>query len=233
MKTIIKKELSHYFNRPFGYIVIALFALFANFLFVKDIFLIGSASMRPFFSLASWLLVLFVPALTMRVFAEEKHSRTIESLLTLPVSEKDILLGKFIAVLAVIGVALVLTLGLSISLAFTSKLYLPEIIVGYIGLLLLAALFMSIGFYFSLLTENQIVAFLTTAVTLFIVFSLSSDFISSVVPRELTDAVITYVPSYHLDNFIKGVVNISSLFYFLSLTSLMLFISHITLTQRD
>ena len=95
MKNLYKKELNYYLNNPIGYIVVVLFAVFANFLFVKDIFVIGSASMRPFFSILPWLFLVFIPALSMRTLSEEKRVNSIEILLTLPVSETQVVLAKF------------------------------------------------------------------------------------------------------------------------------------------
>src|SRR5438045_3150828 len=103
MKPLYKKELNFYLNNPIGYITIVLFAAIANFLFVKDIFLAGSASMRPFFDLVPWLLLIFIPALAMRSFSEERKSNTLELLLTLPVSETQIVLAKFFALVTVMS----------------------------------------------------------------------------------------------------------------------------------
>src|SRR3989344_5665671 len=108
MKNLYKKEIAYYLNNPIGYIVVILFAVFANFLFVKDIFVVGSASMRPFFSFLPWLFLVFVPALTMRILSEEKRVNTLEVLLTLPVSETQVVLAKFFALLTVAAVGLLL-----------------------------------------------------------------------------------------------------------------------------
>ncbi len=126
MKTLYKKELSYYFNNPIGYIVMILFAVFANFLYVKDIFVIGSASMQPFFGILPWLLLIFIPALSMRILSEEKRTNTIEILLTLPVSETQIIISKFLALTTLLFVSLLLTFGLPVSLMFLTKIYLPE-----------------------------------------------------------------------------------------------------------
>lgn len=233
MKKIYKKELLQYFNKPFGYIVVVLFALFANFLFIKDVFVVGSASMRPFFNIASLLLIVFVPALTMRLFAEEKKSQTLEMLLTLPITERDILLGKFFAVLTIITISLALTLGLPISLSYFSRLYLPEIIVGYIGLLFMASLFASIGIYFSQQTTNQIVAFLLTSVALFILYAFSTEFVASVVPVGISQLLTLYTPVFHLETFLKGILDARSLIYFISLIVLMLFMAYRSLRTRS
>jgi ABC-2 type transport system permease protein len=101
MYPLIKKELGHFFNNPFGYIVVVLFALFANFLFVKDIFLFGQVSMRQFFVLIPWIYMVFLPAITMRALAEEKRMRTMEILQTIPLTASQIVLAKCIAILCV------------------------------------------------------------------------------------------------------------------------------------
>src|SRR4030042_2761353 len=133
MKYLYKKEINYYLNNPLGYIVVILFAVFANFLFVKDLFLVGSASMRSFFAILPWLLMIFIPALTMRILAEEKRTNTIEVLLTLPISETQIILAKFFALTTIVSLAFVLTIGLPVSLGFLTKMYLPEIFIGYLG----------------------------------------------------------------------------------------------------
>jgi len=132
MKTLYKKELNYYLNNPIGYIILVLFGVFANFLFVKDIFVVGSASMKPFFSFLPWLLLVFIPALTMRIFAEEKRTNTIEVLLTLPVSETQIVLAKFFTLVTVTGLGLILTFGLPLTLSILTKVYYPEILIGYL-----------------------------------------------------------------------------------------------------
>ncbi|MEO6508606.1 MAG: ABC transporter permease, partial [Patescibacteria group bacterium] len=125
MKTLFKKELNYYLNNPLGYIVVILFAVFANFIYIKDIFVIGQASMKAFLGSMPWLLMIFIPAIAMRSFSEEKRNNTLESLLTLPVSESEIVVSKFLALLTLLAIALLLTLGLPIGLVIKSGLYVP------------------------------------------------------------------------------------------------------------
>ena len=121
LNNLIKKELSFYFKNPLGYIVVCLFAIIANFLFMKDVFLRDDTSMRPFFDMIPFLLLFFVPALAMRVFSEKQKAGTLETLLSLPVKEEIIVLAKFIAVSICFTIAFLLTLSVPISLFFLGK----------------------------------------------------------------------------------------------------------------
>jgi ABC-2 type transport system permease protein len=233
MFTLYKKEINYYLNNPIGYIAVILFAVFANFLFVKDIFVTGTASVRPLFNLFPWLFLIFIPALSMGALAEEKRQNTIEVLLTLPLSETQIVLAKFLALLTITAIALLLTLGFPVSLLFMTKIYLPEIIIGYFGQLLFAGSIIALSLFFSNLTKNQIVAFLTSALTTFILVVLSTDFLATILPRFLQDFLSYYTPVYHLQNFIKGVVDFRSLFYFVSLMIIFLFLTIIDLEKRN
>lgn len=233
MKAVYKKELGHFFNNPLGFIVIVLFALFSNFLFIKDIFSLGSASMRPFFVTTGWLLTIFIPALSMRSFAEEKRTNTLETLLTLPVREWDIVFGKMLAMMTVVAMALALTLGLPVTLTFLANLYFPEVLMGYVGLLLMSAAFTAITMFFSLKTNNQIVAFFLSAIVLFILIAFSSDFVVSFIPRGISDAAVFVMPVTHLDPFIKGILDLRSLVYFLMLTGLFVYLTASELEERQ
>src|SRR3989344_1626708 len=233
MKNLYKKELNYYLNNPIGYIVVLLFAVFANFIFVKDIFVVGSASLRPFFNFLPWLFMVFVPALLMRIFSEEKRANTIEVLLTLPVSEFQIVLAKFLAILTLVGFGLILTLGLSLSLSLLATLYLPEIMVGYLGAILLAALFVALTTFFSSQTKNQVVAFLASALTVFFLLVAGSEFTANLLPQFILDFLLYFSPINHLDNFVKGVIDLRSIFYFVGFTAVFLFFTVINLEKRN
>lgn len=237
MKALIKKELSFYLNNPIGYIVVILFAIFANFMFVKDIFVTGSASLRPFFDIIPWLFMIFVPALSMRMLSEEKKSNTIEVLLSLPLSEMQIVLAKFIVIVILIKIGLILTLGLPISMYFLTdqvggQIYLPEILVGYIGVVFLGCFYASISLFFSSLTKNQIVAFLLSVVTIFFLITFSTDFASGVIPQILRVPLNYLSPVTQLSGFTKGVIDLRAVFYFFSSTILFLLWTVIDLEKR-
>lgn len=233
MRTLYKKELNYYLNNPIGYIIVILFAVFANFLFLKDIFIIGSASMRPFFSLLPWLYLVFIPALSMRIISEEKRSNTMELLLTLPVSETQIVLAKFLALETLLVIALLLTLGLMVSISFLTKIYLPEVLIGYLGALLLGKIFISISMLFSVFTKNQVVAFLISVLSLFIILVLGTDFMAGVLPKFIIDILGYFTPMYHFQNFIKGIIDLRSIVYFLSVLILSLLVTIVSLEKRD
>lgn len=232
MFTLYKKELNYYLNNPVGYIVVVLFAVFANFLFVKDIFVVGSASMRPFFNFLPWLFLVFVPALSMRILAEEKRVNTLELLLTLPVSETQIVLAKFLTLLTISAFGLLLTVGLPVSLSLLTRIYLPEIIAGYLGAILLAGLCISLSVFFSSLTKNQVVAFLTSVLVFFFLLVLGTDFTANILPRGIHDVLVYFSPFNHLGNFVKGVIDLRSVFYFISLTAMFLFLTVVDLEKR-
>ncbi len=233
MKSLYKKEIGYYLNNPIGYIIVILFGVFANFLFVKDIFLIGTASMKPFFSFLPWLFMIFIPALSMRILSEEKRTNTLETLLTLPISETQIVTAKFFALLTVVCIGLLLTLSLPISLAFLSGLYFPETLVGYLGAISISASFIAVCMFFSSQTKNQVVAFLSSVIVLFLLIVLATDFISTIFPRILLDYAILFSPTYHLQNFIKGILDFRSIFYFLGITTIFLFLTIIDLEKRQ
>lgn len=232
MLTLYKKELSYYFNNPIGYIVSILFAVFANFLFIKDLFLRGNSSMRPFFEILPWLFLVFIPALTMRIFSEEKRVNTIEVLLTLPVSETVVVGAKFLALLVFSLFTLLLTLSIPVTLIFVGKPYLPTIIVGYLGAFFLSAGLISLSMFFSSLTRNQIVAFLSSLLTTFVSIVLGGDFLASFIPNPIHRPLSYFSPLYHYGNFLKGLVDLRSVVYFFSLTVLFLFLTVVNLENR-
>lgn len=233
MLNLYKKELGHYLNNPIGYITTILFAVFSNFLYVKDIFIAGSASMRPLFAILPWLFLIFIPALSMRSLSEEKRQNTIEVLLTLPLSEFQIVLAKFFAILTIVCISLLLTISLPLSLSLLTKVYYPEIIIGYFGQLLFAASFVSISLFFSNLTKNQIIAFLFAVLSGFLLLVLSTDFLASILPKFIQDLLNYIGPIYHLQNFIKGIIDFRSLFYFIGLIISFLFLTTIELEKRN
>jgi len=233
MKGFFKKEINYYLNNPIGYIVIILFSVFVNFFFVKDIFVSSVTSVKPLFNLLPWFLLIFIPALSMRIFSEEKRSNTIEILLTLPIKEEQVVFSKFFSLLVLYFLSLLLTFGFVIFLFLFSKLYLPEVLVGYFGEILFGASLIAFSLYISNKTKNQVVAFLISVLSIFLFLVLSSDFIASVVPRIIIDNLIYFSPVYHLQNFINGVIDFRSLIYFLSFIGLFLELTIIDLKKRS
>ena len=160
---ITKRELGSFFDSLIAYIILILFLGFSGFftwIYGSDIFLVGQASLRSFFNIAYWTLFFFIPAITMRMLAEENKSGTIELLLTKAVTDRQVVLGKFLACFLLVAIAILSTLPYYITLANIGNVDHGAIISGYLGLLLMSAAYVSIGLYTSSVTNNQIIAFL-------------------------------------------------------------------------
>ena len=163
---ITKKEIRAYVNSPIAYVFIIIFLGLCGFLYVNNLFLIGQADMRGYFALLPFIFLFFIPAMTMRLWAEEKKLGTFELLLTLPVQSHEAVIGKFAASLCLVVAALVLSLPIPVGMS----LFLVEeggagldwgaVIGSYLGSVFLAAAYLSLGLLFSALTENQIIAFI-------------------------------------------------------------------------
>jgi ABC-2 type transport system permease protein len=231
---ITKRELHSFFDSLIAYIMLVLFLGFSGFftwLQGSDIFFVGQASLRPFFSIAYWTLFFFIPALTMRLLAEEKKTGTIELLLTKAISDRQVVIGKFLSTLALICVALLLTLPYVITVASVGNLDLGEVICGYIGLILMSATYISIGLYASSITSNQIVAFL---VSLFIglFFHIIFDVLKGSATGFIGEFFNMLSLSTHFESISRGVVDTKDIIYFLSIITLGLFLSEVSLSKR-
>jgi len=233
MLNVYKKELKHYFHNPFGYILVVLATLIVNALFIRDIYSVGLVSMNSFLVTMYWVFVLLIPALCMRSFAEERKSGTMETLLTMPISEKDIAFGKFFAVLSLIGAIFILSLVLPASFALISGLYLPEVFVGYFGLILVSGMFSTLSLYISLKTSNQVLAFFISALILFCLSFFSTDILASFIPRYISDMFMPLTPLANLENFTKGIIDLRSVFYFVSFTAVFMYAVIKQLEHRD
>jgi ABC-2 type transport system permease protein len=181
VKHIFKKEFKSYFISPIAYIVISIFLLIIGWLFFSTFFLNDQASLVGFFSLLPPTLAFIVPAVTMRLFSEEMNIGTYELLLTLPVNFRDIIMGKFLAAIAFIGVLIAPTIVYAITTTFLGKLDWGPVIGGYIGAILLGAAFCAIGLFASSLTRNQVVAFII-GMTICFTLTLLADFILFFMP---------------------------------------------------
>jgi ABC-2 type transport system permease protein len=229
MKAILFKEIKSFFGSPTGYLVIALF-LILNGLFLwvfegdYNILNTGFADMTPFFTLAPWVLIFLVPAITMRSFSEEKKQGTLELLLTKPLSFWQIVNGKFLGAVLVIVFAIIPTF---IYVEVIYNLGLPEgnidmgsTIGSYIGLLLLISAYSSIGIFTSTLSENQIVAFLLSVfLCFFIYFGLEG--LASLTPS-FSSSIAALGMQYHFKSMSRGVIDTRDVIYFASVTVLFL-----------
>ena len=215
---IASRELGAYFASPVMYIVGALFLLFSGFLFFSGFFLYNRAEMRSFFSQLPVLFSFFIPALTMRLFADEFKSTSYETLATLPVTPAEIALGKFLAGWCSSCALLVPTLLYALAISFFGQLDLGPVIAGYIGAVLLCGAFSAIGVFASSITKNQIIAFFT-GFALCIVLSLI-DQASVFLPSLFADAAAFLSASRHFTSISRGIIDSRDIIYFLSLGGL-------------
>lgn len=232
---IAVRELRQFFDSLIAYILIVVFLGLSGFftwLYGSDIFFTGQATLQPFFSVAYFTLFFFIPALTMRMIAEENKSGTIELLITKPVTDWEIILGKFLACLLLIVIALALTLPYYITVASIGKIDHGAVWCGYLGLILTSMTYISIGLFASSLTVNQIVAFLLSlliGVFFLIIFNvLASD------SSGLIGQILDYLNlQTHFESISRGVVDSKDVIYFLSISAFGLILAETMLSKRN
>jgi ABC-2 type transport system permease protein len=231
---ITRRELASFFDSLIAYIMLVLFLGFSGFftwLLGSDVFYSGQASLESFFNVAYWTLFFFIPALTMRLLAEEKKSGTIELLLTKAVTDRQIVIGKFLSTWLLIGIALVFTIPYAITVSSIGNMDTGQVLCGYLGLMLMSAMYTSIGLYASSTTTNQIVAFLAalfTGLFFHIIFGMLAQQFSGVLSRIFDYLNLTS----HFESISRGVLDTRDLIYFFSVTLIGIFLSELSLTKR-
>ncbi len=235
---IAKRELGAYFGTPLAYVFLVIFvAMTGAFAFyIGNFFERGQADLQAFFAYHTWLYLLLVPAVAMRLWAEEKKSGTIELLMTLPVTTWEAILGKFLAAWAFIGVALLLTIPMWVTVNYLGKPDNGVIFASYIGSLLMAGAFLAIGSCISALTRNQVIAFIVAATICFLFVMAGSDMVLNLfrgwAPAFLTQAIASLSFLNHFDQIAKGVIGLPSLVFYLSLIAFFLFANMIIVENR-
>jgi gliding motility-associated transport system permease protein len=227
---IFRRELRSYFNSPVAYVVIVVFLAIIGWFFTSNLFLMNVASLRIVFELVPLVFLFFVPAITMRLLAEEKKSGTLELLTTKPVRDIEIVLGKFFAAWALLAAALLPTLCYLISIAFLGSIDTGPVIAGYLGLLLTGAVYIGWGLFASSLTENQIIAFILGFLMILILFMLSR--VLMYVPEGLATTLEFLGIDYHFANIARGVIDSRDIIYFFSLIGFSLFLTTVSLERR-
>lgn len=232
---ITKRELRSFFDSLIAYILLVLFLGFSGlftWLYGSDIFMVGQASLQSFFGIAYWTLFFFIPALTMRLLAEEKRSGTLELLLTKAVTDRQIVVGKFLAALFLILIALAFTLPYVITLSNIGNLDNGGVFCGYLGLVLMSAAYISIGLFASSITHNQIVAFLS-ALFIGLFFHIIFDVLSNNITGMLGQILNFLSLSVHFEGISRGVIDTKDLIFFFSIIFLGLFFSELSLSRRN
>ncbi|MEL7448294.1 MAG: ABC transporter permease subunit [Pseudomonadota bacterium] len=218
--TIFRRELASYFATPLAYVFILIFvALSGVFTFYFGGFYPrGQADLEPFFGFHPWLYLFLVPPISMRLWAEERKSGSIELLMTLPVTTWQAVLGKFFAAWAFVGVALGLTFPMWLTANYLGNPDNGVILAAYIGSFLMAGAFLAIGACLSAATRNQVIAFIITAVVCFIFLMAGSPFVLAAfrawAPQDLVDAVASLGFITHFTSISKGVIDLRDLVYF-------------------
>ncbi len=227
---IFKKEFKDYFISPIAYIVIAIFLFAIGVLFFIDFFAYGQVDLRRFFERLPWMFALVVPAITMRLFSEELNVGSYEILLTLPVTFRDIILGKFMAGVAFVAAILVPTFSYPLCISFLGDLDWGVVIGSYLGAILLGASYVAIGLFTSSLTRNQIIALILSmliCMALFVVGRLLFFIPESILP------VVSYLSSgIHFDNIAKGILDTRDLLYFFSIIFIGLYATHLVMQEK-
>lgn len=228
--TIYKKELRSYFTSPVAYIVMVVFLIITGWFFTNGLFLANVVSMRSVFDIIPFILLFFIPAISMRTFAEEKKSGTIELLLTKPVTDYDIVIGKFLSTLSLAAITFLPTLVYVVSLKFLGPLDIGSIISAYIGLVLMCGIYVGIGLFASSLTENQVIAFIVSFLIVFVLFMMNK--ILVFVPSPF-NSILEYISSdYHFSSIARGVLDTRDLIYYFSGIYIMLLLTKTSLESR-
>ncbi|MCX6249175.1 MAG: ABC transporter permease subunit [Bacteroidetes bacterium] len=232
---ITKRELRSFFDSLMAYVMIVLFLGFSGFftwIYGNDIFMVNQATLQSFFGISFWTLFFFIPAVTMGLLADERKSGTIELLVTKPVSDWQIIIGKFLSAFILICITLVLTLPYYITVASIGKIDHGAVWMGYLGLLLMSASYISIGLFTSSITNNQIVAFLM-ALFIGIFFHLIFGLLGNNSGGWL-GAILSYLSiSTHYESMARGVIDTKDLFYFFSIIFAGLIGTELTLSKRN
>lgn len=219
---VARREFRSFFQSPIAYIVLGVFLLVAGWLYFSTLFLAGSASLRSFFALAPVLFVVFAPAVTMRLLAEERKTGTLELLLSMPINDWEVVIGKFAAALGMVAVGLLWTLPYSLSVSsLTAKgasFDWGPVLGGYFGLLLLASSFLALGLWASALSRNQIIGFIIGLLLCFSFYFV--DKFSVLLPVSLAGILQFLSVDYHFENIARGVFDSRDVLFYLSLTAI-------------
>jgi len=235
---ILRRELSAYFATPVAYVFIVIFLVLSGALtfHLGGFYERGQADLAPFFNFHPWLYLFLVPAISMRLWAEERKSGNIELLLTLPITMAEAVVGKFLAAWLFTGIALALTFPLWISVNYLGDPDNGVILAAYIGSLLMAGGFLAIGACISATTKNQVIAFIISVVICFAFllsgFSIVLDFFRAWAPQMVVDAIASLSFLTHFSSISKGVIDLRDIIYFISLIAFWLYANTVVIELK-
>ena len=228
---IFKKEFRTYFVSPIAYIVISIFLIVTGWFFFSTFFLFNQANLRNFFSLLPVVFAFVVPAVTMRLFSEELNVGSYEILLTMPVTYREVVLGKFLAGVAFVTAMLLPTLAYPVTITFLGDLDWGPVAGGYVGAIFLGASFSAVGLFASSLTRNQIVAFIVGVAICFTLVLI--DKILFFLPSPLVGVLEYLGADYHFENISKGILDSRDIIYFLSVIFISLYATHLAMEEKS
>ena len=227
---IYRRELQAYFNSAVAWMFLAVFLLLAGWFFFSAFFVAGQADVRGLLEMIPLMFIFFVPALTMRTVSEEKRQGTLELLVTYPVQDHEVIIGKYLATLTLLAIAIGATLSYTISVSLIGNLDGGMVFTGYMGMLLMGAAYAAIGVLASSLTNNQIAGFILGIVLIFVLFLM--DKILYFVPGQLVGLFEYLSIDAHYHSLIRGVIDTRDLVYYGSVIGLGLFLAAQSLGRR-
>ncbi len=227
---ISRREIRTYFNSPVAYIVVPVFVIITGYLFFTQLFLEKQADMRGFFNIMPLMFMFMIPAITMRLLADEKSTGTLELLITMPVRDWEVVVGKFLAAMALLCTAIGLTMVFAITVKSLGPLDRGPTIGGYLGLVLMGGAYVAIGVMASALTRNSIVSFIIAFAISFALYLLGR--LTQFLPQALQKLVAYLSIDGHFENVGRGVIDTRDLIYYFSVMAVSLLIATLSLESR-
>ncbi len=229
---IFWKEFKGYFNSPVAYIFIISFLVFSNWIFFKGFFIMNQASLRSFFGLLPWVFLFLAPAVTMRSWAEEKKLGTMELLMTLPVKDYEVVIGKFLAGFVFLMVTLICTFPLPLTVMLLGNPDIGPIWGGYLGAFFMGGAYLAVGLFASSLTENQIIAFIVGIFVSFAMLIVGENLVLINLPGTLVPVFAYLGLGAHFESIGRGVIDSRDLVYYSTMIGFFLFLNGLSVESR-
>ncbi|MFC1551432.1 Gldg family protein [Candidatus Latescibacterota bacterium] len=227
---IFRDGLFAYFYSPVAYIVISVFLLITGWFFTSQLFIVNQSSLRMIFSIIPFIFIFFIPAITMRLISEERRSGTIELLFTMPITDMEILLGKYFSALGLLLTALFFTLPFAVTVMILGEPDIGMMFTGYVGIVLMGAAYIAIGIFASTISKNQVVSFIVSFLIIFFLWLLNQFLM--IIPPALVPFFQFLSIDYHFANIARGVIDSRDVIYYLSLIAFMLTLGKVSMERR-
>lgn len=227
---ILRRDMFAYFYSPVAYIVISVFLIITGWFFTSEMFIASDSSLRSVFGIIPFIFIFFVPAITMRLMSEEHKSGTAEILFTMPISDLEIVLGKYLAGLGLLAAALLFTIPYGITVTILGKPDIGMMITGYLGLLLMGAAYVAVGVFASTISGNQVISFIIAFLIIFALWLVDKFLV--IIPPAIAPFMQYLSIDYHYQNIARGVIDSRDVLYYLSLVVFMLSIAKLSLESR-